>query len=531
MIEDKVRITASKFVARWSKLSEKSKLFALDYSWPSIGTIDLITYPLRGKSKYTEEEKELIKGCASYIGLIADTCLSKIFTSTVLSDDSKRGIKIVFFGGEVLKDGEQTISIEKELTSILMLAPNPFPVLSTFSRPITGEENLVSLFALGVFTGLSPFGRGKLKEYPIEEYKAQTDEVVKYLSLTTASYFEKCFPDLELSHVAELYLNNLIYPPVMLNEVLPAINSTNGVVEFAKSFNVGKKSLLKLAVSLSSVPDEVISSTGIAVYGALAKGELSKKVIAASLSRGDFTGILRSAMYSVRESMGLVGDWLLNEQFDETDEKAFRAELELGFIPWVWIRPNKKNFLKYQKILTFLTKFDFQQSMSGLDLLISENPKDIDLRLQRIYLEGLLDNFEEMEKSLRDLLTEPGAENSPRLYDLLGACEVQKDNLKEANKLFKKAFNLISSKTLRADHIANNFLTCMLLSENYNDVLKYANDVIKISPNPVSPMLNKSFALFKLNKEEELIEIENELFELAPIDRRVFFNLTKRCGL
>ena len=153
MIDEQVIEATKAFQDFWNEIFSEHKRFRLDGAWPSIGVIDRILLPLRGREKLDAEELVLIRGAAAYIGIFAYSYWS-MFPDTEVELTASLDAKLEFIlrasGGKHLGSGESfVVPLCRSLEKILKEGPGEKVLFAKFSRYVGPEDNIVSLFAAG----------------------------------------------------------------------------------------------------------------------------------------------------------------------------------------------------------------------------------------------------------------------------------------------------------------------------------------------------------------------------------------------
>jgi len=154
------------FVEKWNKFLSRSPLLVLDGTWPSVGTLDLLTFHLRLRQDLNEGHLKLIKGVSAYLAVMAARIWST-YGGKVEVFENQTGIGISYTNN----DEEFEINIERELKNFLKNIPSPLPVIGEFERMVSFDYNMLSLFGLGIITGLTPVGEGTWEGFNVIDFK------------------------------------------------------------------------------------------------------------------------------------------------------------------------------------------------------------------------------------------------------------------------------------------------------------------------------------------------------------------------
>ncbi len=533
MIEESVANEIAQFNAWWGPYLEGSPRLKLDGSWPAIGVLDLLTFHLRLRSTGDWSHAAIIKGAAAVIAALAHDCWQKMgaepraFVSDV-------GICLETMKGPGLKEGQrQFIAIERELRRALKALPSPFPVVGEYKQPISIEQNVISLFALGVCTGLSPFGDGPWSDLTPERFEEPLSKALIHLASTSAHHYERLFPDEPLGQVGELYLERLIYPPMLMDEELPAWGAVQGMIGFFTEYQVPRDVMQAVAHNLALSPDELISLAGFTVYAAVLQGEPSPEILAIVQGRQRTNGLLRPAMIAAREAMGLGKEWIGQSEYTDEIGNRFVLEKRLGFMPWVSISKGKlrESFTSrpFQSALAAAIDFDLENAIALTDSILEETPDDVELRIQRVCLEALLPNSKEsVHRMLRSFSSEPAALAEPRFHDLMGTCLMALEDIEGAKRSFKTGIELTSSKPTMQAEFQNNLGWVLMMNREFEPALEQFERALKVFPSSVSYLLNKGHSLWRLGRLEEMRALADSIVALGPTNRSVFSILVSR---
>jgi len=532
LIEQSARSRIESFTSFWKESLSSSPVLELDGTWPSVGVLDLITFPLRARGDLDARDLEFISGCAAYLAELSERCLG-LTGANVLVRVGDEGVELQVAGGPVREGETFVVRVEQDIREFLRLVPPSFPVIGDFSRVMGFESNYFSAYAIGLVTGYSPSGDGSVPNRKAPGNEERLEFVVKELSRQSGAYYQRIYPDESLGQVAELYLNRLIFPPLFMKESMPGLGAVQGMLEFFEEFNVPAKGMLRLSHNLSLSPDELISSAGIAFFAALSDTIPPPQIIAAANAKGLDVCLLRRAMLDVREALGLRGDWIDAPEFTEEDSRRVQIEKELGLLPWLCLGEKRLSGLVSEPwlrgFLQALASIDLPQAMRIADDFIDENPRDIEMRVQRIYLDVVRGDLERAVAEAEVLSTEPESETDPEFYHIWGVSALNRGDIPTAVKQLRTAFRFVGDRPLFKAEIANNLAWALIHTGDYIKALEVLDYGIEHSLCPVTMLLNKAYALHSLGREEEAMKIHTErLMKLAPTDRRVASGLVFR---
>jgi tetratricopeptide (TPR) repeat protein len=529
LIDTTVQQIAFSFKEKWNNHLQAAPVLLLDDTWPSVGTLDLLTFGLRLESNLSKDEESLVKGASAYLALLVHKCWSLI-ADKVRVDNSEEGITVTAQNGPALIENDQaSVNVEVELRKCLQELPYPFPVIADLTRPISFDSNIICPFAIGLLTGLSPTVRGPWSIMPPKSFMPFLDVITKELARQSAEYYTRVYPQEPLGQVAEMYLSNLVFPPAMIGEVLPASNAVHKLLDFFTEYKISREAMQDVAHNLALSADDLLSYAGLALFAALADEMPPKEIIAAAQAKGRQMGLLRRTMLSVRKRLELGPDWVEDGLKHDRDKKHFDIETSLEFIPWLYLSRKRVEADaedgKLAPLLAALCDFDMPTATRTLDKLIEEDPTDIECRLQRAKLEMLSGNNDQADSLCSAIYSEPNADSNPRFFNLWGLCALKVGDVPAALKYLKAGLALQNAGPWLKSDIANNLGWAYILKGDFEAALEHLEKGLQESECPTTLLLNKAYALWQLKRREESLDVRKELFQLAPTDRRVFGNI------
>ena len=524
MIEQSIEARAQEFVKKAHPIFAPLSNVQLDFNWPSLGALDALLYSLRGAEEFTGDQREFLKGGVSYLAAMAYSSWAS-FGGEVTAKDGPKGITLQVRGGPKLSLTESVVLyLEEVCAGILRRPPTPFPVLGEYVREVGIDQNLMSIVGLGVCTGLSPFAKGPWRGEAPEKFEEQVANTVKLLSFQSAEYYRAVFPDEKWGQVAELYLNDLIYPPLGMDEPVPVYRATQGILSFLEEYRIDSSSALRLAHNLALSPDELISCAGLVLYGALVSGPVAPAVRAASEAKGMMPGYFRAAMVELRRELKLRDDWIERREFGVEDEVRLEIERALGFLPWLRLsserlRKNKNDLL--WDALDGMARFDLNKATSVLEKIVEEDPRDIEVRVQRVYFYVIEGDIDAAHFACRALSSEPESESSAQFYGLWGLVELIRGENETAIRYLKIAADLSAIASYEQQQITNNYAWALMLEGHMLRALDVLEGCLLGGPF-VPALLNKIYVLETLNRKEGIAKVLSDLRTISPLDRKVF---------
>jgi len=529
VIDESVEKLILEFQQRTKRVLSLSPTYQLDSTWPTFGVVDLMCFGLRGKDEFEKVEEDFLSGAASYIGAITHECWSKIADKVTLyrEDDD---VVIKAEGGPALPGGQEfTVRLKTQLKRLLRDAPQSMPVVADFVREGGLEYNYLSIFGIGLTTGLFPFGDGPWASRLEDSFQSEIEKVTKELAVSSAAHYGRVYPDEQLGQVAELYLQKLIFPPTLMKEEWPVLDAARGIVNFSKEYNVQHKALTKLAHNLALSPDERISMAGLCVYGAICDGSPDPEIVAVAERRGTYMGLLRYTMVQIAKDLKLAPDWTAVDDLTSQNVGRYQVEVLLGFIPWLKMPfgrlQQRSSWESTRQLLECLIYFDIENARKICEQVINKDPSEVEFRVQLSYLAMVDREYETARSTLKQTVTEPGGERNPMLYNLWGLCDLLLDDVDSGVRHLRTAYQLGSVSPNERYQFTNNYGWALILAEQFEQALGVLDLAISGSPCALTSLLNKKFVLNELKRDEEAEAVQSELVKLAPLDVRVFGGL------
>lgn len=523
MIADEVRANLDRFKAAWGRLLGRSPWYEFDGTWPSLGIFDLLTFSLRERPRLTRDQAEVIKAAASAIGILAEKCWTALGVEATLREGA-HGVEIEATGGSLGAE-TQYFAIENQLLKILAKVPTPFPVIGKVRRINLAEDNIIFPFAYGVVTGLSMFGEGPWRKIEPAAYAEFVKPVIRELARGCGEFYGRVMPEEQFGQLPELYFGGLLFPPPELEGTLAGYSGVRGIIDIRDEYGIKPKSLLRLAEGLALMPDPEIRAVGVAFYSGLTEVLPPPRFLAAASQFGTRLGLLRLPAIEARRLCGGQPDWLLAEEIGDLERSRFDIERTIGMLPWVRLGPAAQKQKALRPLFQALASFQMGPALSLLDKAIADDPKRFDLRVQRIFLDMVAGEIELAERKGKGLVSEPGCENDPMVFDLIAMAEFALGRVEDSLKRGKVAYNNVSSGHPFGAEIVGNYSWVLLAAKKFEEALVVINESLARTANRLNPLLNKGYALKMLGREDELLAVEAELLNLAPYDRRVFGNI------
>lgn len=442
MIDPNISELALGFSSLWNKLLEKHQRYHLDFTFPSVGNLDLFLQPLINKKEFVQKDMTHIIGASSYLGLIAHKCWSTFSnTEEVNLSLIKNDVVLSIKGGDFQGKNEiSKINITQTLKDILQNPTNPFPFFAKLKRNLPTNPKLISMFALGLFFGLSPYIEGSLRNVEEADFLKNIKLCLYNLSLSCAEFYQRIFPTEKLGSNPELYHNFLILPPIGHEEKPYLSRNTHQLNLYLSKSNATKEEINQLLLNLSTFPNELISYIAFCLLTTYQNPTQANrlKLLAESYQETVY-GLIENIYYANN---------LLSDNFELVEQANVLSRLGLTtlmlFSPKDYVSINQNN------LLMLLVNDDLAGSLSYINSLSETNPY---LELQQIYLHIKNDNYLEVETYFKKniIFKDTSLENISHYFKALtlfntGSLEIE-NILVELNKVgipFEANDNLIT---------------------------------------------------------------------------------------
>lgn len=540
MVDEQVIQLATEFKGQWSELFRNQVKYIPDLTWPSVGILDLITYQLQHTRPYSEVDNLLLLQSAAYLAGLAHDCWSTFPDQPevrVTLEQPSNEIVISANGGKQLKPKESfSLSVSGALTKIFRNLPEPFPVLSNFSRVLEAEGNRVSPFALGLLTGLCPYGVGPWSSRKPEEMPGYTQAATFYLAESSAEYYKRVFPGEEIGQDPRLYLAGLVLPPALYDEPFVGCRAASGLAGYLKMIDATAEQQTTVAQNLALSPDELIASAGFAVSVALCAGPATDRLRLTAEAFPSYRSQLRPAIVLTRRLLNLPADFceLFDAKGADKEEKYAQAEQlveierTLGLIPLLRISTSKLRDPKLKDLLMPIAWTVPDVARVTLDEIISAGESSAELVLQGVHLDITLGDLERAKEELSQLETNGSvgsAADWANLHELKGILLLAGGELEPATEALHKAFYDFQPSPERRTSVGNNLTYALISAGRFQDALAVTDSVIQQEPSSVPAIANRIGLLRQLGDFDSARDELAQLARRAPVNRQIFSNL------
>lgn len=525
-IDESLKREVAGFVTEWNQRFAEFPFFTLDYSWPSLGIIDLFTFSLRYKFSLTEDEDRILALSSLYLSCVIANLRSDGESPAKISLSMEGDVLLFFY----ISDQKIVVHLKELLGKTLREINNFIPISPDFNRPISYDTVVIPSFTLSIVAGTSPLLKIDRKTSSVGVNTQEIADLQKTISVNIAKWFEKHFPRLEMSHVPELYLKGFIWPPLLMEETPPLVKATNELLNYCNELKLPLSYLRSLLEAFALCPDEQVAGIAVAVSGVFRKvQDISICTIGSARSRRYLTPLLRAAFInSASYSSEIMDDWT-NVGLNQSMYNLFEIEIEVGTLPWLslsreWLA-NEDNFKKISNFIQSIKIFDFDKSVKYLDDLVVADPSDIELRIQQVKLEFIRKDFETCHELCKRLVSEPKADSYPEFFNLWGLCLLSMNEPELSARYFRAAKAIKHTRATLKAEILNNLAWSNIHLGQYDKAKNELHEAEALSLCPVTVWLNLAFIAGMQKDSVKRQYYLKKSVQVAPYDRRVFGNL------
>lgn len=523
MIKASVSGTARALVQRTQQEFAQFPFYQLDdSSLISISVLDRFSLWLRGRNNWLDADRYFVHAIACYIAAMAHDLWLPAYGEGVLVDELRGEVFIRITGGEYLAAGQQvTIYIERELVTLLQQPQAEVPVLDAFSRTLNFDGPRLSAFALGVLLGPSPYVDGAWSMQPLDYFAAAIKKIVSKLAGQQAAAYARLFPDDAIGADSELYrIGKLIYPPTLMKEPYPAHDSAMAVLDYAQQRGYQLVDLLPFARNCCLLADERMQLTGLSLL-AVANEALPVSAVALSESLSMFAPLIRSTVIALRSRLGMLDDWLAAESLDDsTVIDQLRTEQQLNMLPFLKL---SQRFIKssgakteIREVIALLVFMRIKEAQTLIQKLVEEDPRLLELRLQALWLESLSAKYQQTEKRIRSLLTEPQADQMPGVYALWARCYAMQGLFADAQRRMRGAYSLVSQGHESFAEYSQHYAMALQSMQQYDEALEVLDRCSDVGATPICYWTTKITLQRALGKSDAAAESLEQLRAIAP---------------
>ncbi|MCB0358063.1 MAG: hypothetical protein KDD44_00450 [Bdellovibrionales bacterium] len=525
MKDPRVKSLATSFAGYWNPQVVDLPLYRLDGTFPSLGTIDLMTFHLRFKKEPLDADRRIVASSAAYITSFAYEVWSHFPSEPLVTArfEEEPEPRIVLSAKKHVKATSplMSVSVSDEFLGALIAPKQPFPVFGEHARQLRRDDNRAALFAYGLGAGLCPYGEGAWRDIEPSAFKENILFFSTYLANSIAVFYGRNFPGEELGQDPDLYLESMVFPPPGYNEPTLFARGVDGTVKKLLADKRGPEDLLAFALNLAHIPDETASAVGFAIAAALPQcsaEQLSYLKFRFGLKPAD----LKGAAVIARAALGQPLDWLERAKADALEEARaiFEREKVLDMMPLCTLPFERLVEPPFEELATHLSWSSGAGAQRLLGDFLQKSPHDIDLQLQAAYLEFVSGAAQEAEHRLA-AMEGKSLENHFLYHRLRGSCAAMLRRPAEAIPYFQKALEIGESDVEQVLTVTAQLATA-LLQLNQPDSAVTIIEAVQGRRSTVDLDLLRVGLLQMIGEQERAESALRVLARKAPLDRRVF---------
>lgn len=542
MLTDIIHNIVDDFIDSWLPEMEQIRAFDLDATWLSLGITDRLLRAIWGVEDLNVEQKQLLRHVAAYMCVVMESCMTSAGLDVIVDLDENSGVFMRVVGGENLPDSFlREVRFESVLREHLKEVSSGkdgvgdisfMEILCGWRRQMFPSSFPSMFLAYGIMTGLSPYMIKGMDEDVFHSYAQHVYRIMEVIAVHCAAYYARCFPGEPLGCSTNLYVDHLLFPPMLYDERFPAERGVSGVLSYLEENKVDPKNATDLFVNMAQMPDDCISSVGIALYAGLSDsyGEPMKTI---AQSRSLDMPVLRDAMRSARSRVlevncePLTGkDWYsVNFSLEEARNEYIRQR-KFGFLPYLIMPESFVDGLRRDEIsLEFVTELLDNNYHKALEILAKAPnlAKDFGWLAQAHYLCAIIGGDVELPQLPSNLaMTHP---DFVIVEFVRGMREFFDRNLVEAIAILSSLAKTTMRDDLLCDSINGMLIDAYILTERYDGI----HEMIDVLKRTDSSILHTQIIEYDLcakwEKYERALEIRQELFSRAPYDIEVFLRM------
>jgi tetratricopeptide (TPR) repeat protein len=508
----------------------------LDYTWPTIGVMDLLSFPFRKKPGMSDSEKHLFVMISAYIGIVISRAWKEAgIGHRVYFDELKGGVCISFPGGN--EAGSKDLLLTNFLTDFFVAMPAELPVFRNFYRPYHFEGNVLSGICLGIATGLSPAGEfpwtQKLTKDSTPTSKKEIHDstiihIERALAVQCATWFSGRYPDVMMAQVPDLFMHGVILPPLFYDEKEGVNDSLDPLIEYLQETRVPSEMIRQLACVFAGCPDEKISFLGV-LLGMYIYPTYEALPVVIKLACKHYRSLIPSARNTILSYKAPeVSPQYLLEKPDGRYFALFEFEKSAGTLPWLSLTAEDlygKREFAIDKFLRAVLGFEYDKAYAELNEIVVSFPADIGLRIQHIAFEMLRGDFAHAHDLAKVLVSEPEAEKRPDFYSLWAHCLLELNEPEIAMRYYKSAVAIDGCTPEIRSEALNGIAWCLICMGKEENALPYLEDAQQLTDMQLTILLNKAYLFMHKGEFDKRNSVLLEAASLLPYDRRVFSNL------
>ncbi|MDR2338319.1 MAG: hypothetical protein LBE20_06745 [Deltaproteobacteria bacterium] len=524
MLNEKILDITTEFCGTFNIILKGYPQYALDLNYQSLTTINLLLETLRGKTSFSDEENKYLNGCACYLAAMAHDIWAFFPGSQNLDLNLNENNEVILstYGAKYTsEDSPYIINLTRTLKSILV--SDTIMISPEYSKKLNSFENFIAPAFLGIACGFSPYGVGVWTTKKCDDLLEHTAVAVSSLATSTAQTYKKLFPLEKYGAQPELYISGLIYPPTGFEDYEYA-KSALSLIKFKNKNTLDDNEFYTLSKNLARLPDPRISETGLICAVSLATADdLDLRLLLDSkLLHFD----IFSAVSKIRPQLSS-GNFLQVLETGELARAVNILELEKTFnlVPYIKFPSYYCQHQHLADLISALYLRNLKSALEALQELERQNKIDLDLFLQKIFIQICLGDLELAKKELEKIDLQSLPEGSPEqgfLLEFTGIIYYLEQDFKNSYNYLMRALNIPELAKSEKIIIAENISNILMASQQFDELIKFSNKLEINQLQNLNILINHCLAYLHVEDKKEFREILKNLVQKIPFDKRVF---------
>lgn len=529
MIEKEVTEIVTGFSGVWARVLRDWPRLAFDYTWPTAGTLDLLLAHLVRKPNYTAGEEQLILGASAYIGALAHESWRTLGGGTearLFYEAEAQEIILRATGGRHLREDECfQVKLTSSLRSILQSPADPFPFFADFTRSLATSPPIISLFALGLSTGITPYGEGPWRSLPEAEAKEHLLAPEMYLASTCADHYRAAFPSEPHGADRDLYLSQLILPPLGYRESFFGGRAAFGLAHYVRQKALSDTDAFALGQNLAQLPEQQLALAGFLLAVVTAKETVPQRLRLMGDSLSALLPGFKPALALMRTQFGKPDPLKLIEEgnLDEA-EKLLEQERQFGLLPL--LRDRLTELLPVPKLVPRAYWCLPAEARAAIDAHAATTPLTAGQILFGIYLDIVSGDFARAQRELQDqeknrvLARLESPLHRARRDEAIAYVAANMGNMPVAIPMMARAADSTALSPVERSRLTTLQAELVLRTGNRDDALLLIGKALKLAPNLRAELIRFELG-FDPDDERSLPELER-LARSAPHSAGLF---------
>lgn len=535
MIDDTVKTLAMELSGFWTGLLRDHPRYALDFSYSSLGTLNLVLCHLFDRPELSEQDQQLVLHAAAYVGAGAYAAWSNfgegIAVELTHEGEPPSEIWLSAKGGPWLGAKERfRVGVFSALKKALSGESGP-RLFEQHDARREWKDHRVEMFAAGLYSGLSPFGEGKWTERSYGDSKAALAPVNSHLSQTCARYYAAVHPAEEIGTDELVYLRSLLLPPAGFDEEFFCGRASYHLAHYLHTKVADHEARREVALNLALSPHFQLAAAGYAVSVALCgKVEPSQKLIGVSEAFGSEKLTLKHAIVLARNVFGTLPSLptKLPEVLEPELELLLQIEQQLGLLP-LW-----RTLLEDIAPIPLLPQLLYWNRAADARVAIDRHAAEHALTqpqiLQGIYLDLMSGNFERAKGELQDRVKNAALKDidSPPLLalrdELISSVAIYEGDFVLAAGMLERAAAYPGLPLSRQSSLLSLRAEILFAGGSAEEALACAESAVKIFPN-IAADIGRVRILRQLRPDDLTVEQIDSIIRIAPRNAEAFWML------